>query len=209
MRKADCHVHFYEIYSPEVFLESAKKNLGSDGILYFTHRYGIEPDWEKIYPKIETISDGVKRIEGITFVCGYQIVTSEKIEILNLASNTVIPDGLSATEALTKVDGIPVLPWSPGKWLGKRGEIIKSLDAYGGKILYKDFLVDFERFKGILPGTDPLPRKGEERLVGRIGVEGEGDINSLESARRFLKSASLEFGSQLTLAESVFRYFLC
>lgn len=210
MRKADCHVHFYNNYSPELFLESAKKNLGTGGILFFTHRFGVAPDWSSIYPGFETLNEGIARVDGITFVSGYQIVTSEKIEILNLASSTVIKDGLKAKEVLLKVDGVPVIPWSPGKWLGERGKIIKSLanDVYAGRILYKHFLADFKPFKRILPGSDPLPRKGEERLVGRIGVVGEREIDSLETARIFLKEAKSEFGSELSIAESVFRYVL-
>lgn len=210
MRKADCHVHFYDNYSPSVFLESAKTNLGTGGILFFTHRFGVAPDWSSIYPGFEVLNEGIGRVDGITFVCGYQIVTSEKIEILNLGSSTVIEDGLKAKDVLLKVDGIPVIPWSPGKWLGERGKIIKSLsnDVYGGKILYKHFLADFKPFKGILPGSDPLPKVGEERLVGRIGVVGEREIDSLETARIFLKEAKSEFGSELSIAESVFRYLL-
>jgi len=210
VRKADCHVHFYDNYSPSVFLETAKKNLETGGILFFTHRFGLAPDWKTVYPTFETISEGIGRVDGITFVSGYQIVTSEKIEILNLASSTVIEDGLRAKDVLLKVDGVPVIPWSPGKWLGERGKIIKSLanDVYCGKILYKHFLADFKVFKGVLPGSDPLPREGEERLVGRIGVVGDREINSLESARSFLKGAKSEFGSELTVAESVFRYLL-
>lgn len=210
MRKADCHVHFYDNYSPSVFLESAKKHLGTNGVLFFTHRFGLAPDWRAIYPSYESISEGIGNVDGITFVSGYQIVTLEKIEILNLGSSTVIEDGLKAIDVLSKIDGVPVIPWSPGKWFGERGSIIKSLanNVYGGKILYKHFLADFKAFKGVLPGSDPLPRKGEERHVGRIGVVGEGNIDSLESARSFLKGAKSEFGSELNLAESVFRYFL-
>lgn len=211
MIKADCHVHFYDCYSPEFFLEAAKTNLGRDGVLFFTHRFGVEPDWKSIFPKFEVLSDGVGLIDGITFVRGYQIVSQERIEILNLAGKLIIEDGLKAKDILSKIDGVPVIPWSPGKWLGARGRLIKSLakDVYCGRILYREFLADFTQFRGILSGSDPLNRPNEEKNVGRIGVVGEGKISSLDQAKQFLVSTKQQFGSQLTTVESVFRYILC
>lgn len=125
--------------------------------------------------------------EKIYLVAGRQIVTAEKIEVLALFCNTSINDGLSLNETVNTIrqrDGIAVIPWGVGKWLGKRGKILQDfLAGYGEKGIFlgdnggrpwfwpTPALFQLARGKGIsvLPGTDPLPLPQEATRVGSFG----------------------------------------
>ncbi|MDP3694940.1 MAG: hypothetical protein Q8R42_02365 [Desulfocapsaceae bacterium] len=125
--------------------------------------------------------------EEIYLIAGRQIVTAEKIEVLALFCNTGINDGLSLNEtvsAIRQCNGIAVIPWGVGKWIGKRGKILQDfLPGYGGKEIFlgdnggrpwcwpTPTLFHLARKKGIsvLPGTDPLPLPHEAMRVGSFG----------------------------------------
>ncbi|MCX5871552.1 MAG: hypothetical protein NTY00_13200 [Deltaproteobacteria bacterium] len=125
--------------------------------------------------------------EEIYLVAGRQIVTAEKIEVLSLFCNTSINDGPSLNETVNSIrqrDGIAVIPWGVGKWLGKRGKILQDflagyeekgvfLGDNGGRPCFwpTPSLFHLAREKGIsvLSGTDPLPLPHEATRVGSFG----------------------------------------
>jgi hypothetical protein len=98
-------------------------------------------------------------------------------------------DGSSAGEYISRIEelgGLACLPWSPGKWFGSRGKVVKGLldadsaDAFvvGDISMRSRFgppstLLRYARKKGfpVLLGTDPLPSQVDERLVGSLGSE--------------------------------------
>lgn len=80
---------------------------------------------------------------SIFLIGGQQIVCSERLELLSIGNETMVPDGLSLDETLSKINasgGIPVIPWGVGKWLGKRGKILKQIILKNRK--YPFFLGD-------------------------------------------------------------------
>lgn len=159
--------------------------------------------------------------ERLVLLAGRQIVTAEKIEVLSLASQAALEDGLPLAETVTRVrqrGGLAILPWGVGKWLGKRGAIIGSYlaqadpsglflgDNGGRPVLWPTpglFAQAAARGIGLLSGSDPLPLPGEERRVGSCGVllpESCGDqhparemISQLTSGARELRG----FGKNL------------
>ncbi len=115
---------------------------------------------------------------------GRQVITRENIEILALACPEMIDDGQPALDIifqLNQLNRIPVLTWSPGKWFGKRGELVKRLINELDK---QDFLIGDTTLRpygwptprlmkraqdigfAIVAGSDPLPFSGEESWLG-------------------------------------------
>ncbi len=125
----------------------------------------------------------------LLIIPGRQIITSEGLEVLALATASTLKDGLPLLQVLewTEVDeAIAVIPWGAGKWLGRRGDLVDQLirsDAWRQRILLGDsggrpvawchprHLETAHRLNiRVLPGTDPLPLAGEELRVGSYGA---------------------------------------
>jgi len=149
-------------------------------------------------PVCVTVScHGVGRV---CLVAGRQIVTRERLEILGLAMRATIPDGLPAVEVIrqvVKAGGIPVLAWSPGKWLFARGQLVRDLIAsdqdrvlcLGDTTLRPTLWPEPRpmrraraRDMTIIPGSDPLPFAGEERYAGTYGFIYRGAFDTSQPA---------------------------
>ncbi len=151
---ADFHIHIYPFYSIEnlfiSLLENFKKisALNSTPEIYavfLAERYDcnffddvvlrkekIKSEQFQINATFDNDAIEIQYIDGnvIYLFPGRQIVTKERLEILSLCSKSKIPDGLSAFEtinSITKISGIPVLSWAPGKWFFQRGKIVNEL----------------------------------------------------------------------------------
>lgn len=133
--------------------------------------------------------------QRVLVVAGRQIVTSEGLEILGLATRTHIPDGLPAGEVLqrlTQADAIPVLPWGVGKWLGRRGLLVDGLisRAQRGRLFLGDNggrprwwrVSQFAHGLPVLAGSDPLPLPGSASAIGRFGSLVGTHINEQQPA---------------------------
>ncbi len=147
--------------------------------------------------------------EQLNIVGGRQIITREKIEVLALFCNKNINQGIDLAETVKSVEksgGIPVLPWGVGKWIGKRGKIIKQYIAdYSGNNLFlgdnggrpqfwsAPHLFDDAIKKGIhvLPGTDPLPIPSEANRIGSFGFYLNNVPPDNEAPVSFLKNILL------------------
>lgn len=129
--------------------------------------------------------------QALCLIAGRQIVTREKLEILGLGMEEVVPDGLSAEEAVEKViatGGRPVLAFAPGKWLFKRAGLVRHLaEKYGQNLIVGDSALRplgwgapeiMRRARAnhiaVLPGSDPLPMPGEEKSAGCYGFIYQG-----------------------------------
>ena len=117
-------------------------------------------------------------------LAGRQIVSSERIEVCSLFSDTPISDGLPAREILRAIlatGGLPALTWSPGKWLFQRGQLVKALVAEfppdqlvlidsslrpGGWAAPRLYGRARTQGRAVLAGSDPLPAAGEEFIAG-------------------------------------------
>jgi hypothetical protein len=125
--------------------------------------------------------------EQISIVAGRQIVTREKLEVLALCTEAEFPDGepiAASIKRAAECGAVVVLPWGFGKWVGKRGQIIRELlrshntPAFhigdnSGRLKFwptpREFSIAEKRGLHILPGSDPLPFPREADRVGRFG----------------------------------------
>lgn len=147
-------------------------------------------------------------------IAGRQIVTAERLEVLALGMDAAVPDRLPAREALAAVraqGAVPVLPWAPGKWFGARGRLVEQLilEAAPEALLVGDTtlrpalwplprLMKLAVGRGlrILPGSDPLPVPGEERIIGSYGGAGSAAFDAqrpVTSLRALLATRGIPF----------------
>jgi hypothetical protein len=132
-------------------------------------------------------------VEGwrLLVVAGRQIITAERLEVLALATSARFDDGVPLDRLLPQIEaanGVPVLPWGCGKWIGTRRRQVAAAirDSAPGRLLlgdnggrpgvWRDGLLD--GFTGrpsrpVLRGTDPLPLPGHWRRVGSYGSVAE------------------------------------
>jgi hypothetical protein len=169
-------------------------------------------------------ANGGKRL---ILIAGRQIVTAEGLELLALCTTDVFADGISIMESVAMVresGGIPVIPWGFGKWMGRRGKILKELlgSIKEPKIFLGDnggrpkFLKQPSYFKmaddlniRILPGSDPLPFTSEYNRAGSFGFSLPGKISLDYPADQLKKKLSnLNNGLQTYgKSERPFRFF--
>ncbi len=125
--------------------------------------------------------------EEIYLFSGAQIVTSERIEVLAILAERPIQSGLSLQQtnaAIEQARGIVVLPWSPGKWLGRRGMLVREYlrerpNCWVGDIPMRWWgnwrTLRLRRGAAgslrVLSGSDPLPIPGDEEIVGVLSSE--------------------------------------
>lgn len=226
----DTHIHYYPLYRREVFIYSLFQNLAGhnnsavnaafliDSLGY--DAWSLVENFEDL-PCLVRRDDACLRIKQqgygeLLLFTGKQIVTREGVELLALFLNKEIKSGLAIYDTITKITdmgGIPVLPWSPGKWLFTRGKIVRNLinEVDPGKVLIGDTslrpssgfipsmfrLAKHKGFK-IVCGTDPLPVKGEEKLIGSYASVVETDFDMakpVESMRSCLLDPDTAFDS--------------
>lgn len=208
----DTHVHIYPVYDLAALVSSAWRQLnmalhssgdrvGAVYGLLLTERSGCrfykqlecEPDLlPEGWSVIDGGNDGLCLSNGenkeLVLIPGHQHVTRERIEVLGLCLRNPVPEGKSLRETIDAVrdaGGVPVMPWSPGKWRGRRGQVLGSfVDNPGdGPWLLGDSLMRpasvmepqlFTRAREagafVVPGSDSLPFAGEEKLVGRFAM---------------------------------------
>jgi hypothetical protein len=124
----------------------------------------------------------------VILVAGRQVITAEGLELLILQTTSSFNDGTPIRELIEVAiheGALPVIPWGFGKWLGRRGKILKNLmrtaghaDFFlgdnGGRPRFwpqpKFFKIGPKRGVRILPGSDPLPLANEYQRVGRFGL---------------------------------------
>jgi hypothetical protein len=125
--------------------------------------------------------------EELYLFFGAQIVTSERIEVLAILAERPIQSGLSLRETIAAIEqsrGIVVLPWSPGKWLGRRGMLVREYlrerpNCWVGDIPMRWWgnwrTLRLRRGAAgslrVLSGSDPLPIPGDEEIVGVLSSE--------------------------------------
>lgn len=152
----------------------------------------------------ERCSLSARRGDGqvLVLIAGRQIVTAEDLEILALATDRDFRDGIPLKDVIHAVmttGAIPVLAWGAGKWLGKRGSIVKDVisNATQESLLFigdnggrPGFLPRPSHFRlaedngiPILRGSDPLPFKSESRRAGSFGFSISGDLNPEHPAK--------------------------
>jgi hypothetical protein len=145
----------------------------------------------------ENISIVARRTDGesIYIVAGKKIITAENLEVLALATHKAFDVGIPLVTILDQIkqyDAIPVIPWAVGKWIGKRGRVIKDLldntaepDFFlcdnGNRPNFwpRPTLFDYAEKKGIrvLAGSDALHFASESYRVGSFANLTHGTID--------------------------------
>ncbi len=139
---------------------------------------------------------------------GQQIITSENLEVLSLNCQNRIKEGLSASETIDQIlqsNGIPVVAFGFGKWLGKRGKLVNQLLAQYdttelalgdttmrpyGWCTTKQFRLAKSKGMKILCGSDPLPFIGEEVRPGSYASEVQSDTDDpVEALHQILQES--------------------
>lgn len=160
----------------------------------------------------------------ILLVAGRQLVTHEGLEVLALGCAQELPDGMGlrvARDAVIEAGGVPVVPWGFGKWWGARGRALAALiaadspgrwylgDNAGRPHLWRRpalFAQAARHGVFVLPGSDPLPLRGQEVKAGRCGfvlprpLDGEPPVASVIEALRACSRQPETFGRYEGLA---------
>jgi hypothetical protein len=133
--------------------------------------------------------------EGLYIVAGRQIKTKENLEILALGAIQDFDERAPLETLIGQIGysgALPVIPWGVGKWIGRRGKVIKDLQ--GKRDLPPFFLGDNrnrpifwprpnlfsqgeEKGLSVLPGTDSLPFPSEVWQIGKFGFKIHGPID--------------------------------
>lgn len=216
----DAHVHLYDCFDLQALLdaahvhfEQAAATLGirlATGVLLLAERAG-ERHFERLAEgkaplrgpsgwcfqrtgEAESLTARSGNGMPLTIVCGRQIVTAEGLELLALATADSFAESkpIAATiEAAVGAGAIAVLPWAVGKWLGRRGRIVRGLiEQRGAAIAVGDngnrpvfwpkpaLLRRAERLElRVLPGSDPLPLPSEATRAGGFGFAIPGALS--------------------------------
>lgn len=201
----DSHVHIYPDWDIDVVLNTAYFNLSKNtpkkpdvcvlflseicGHNFFEKAKDKNGDlWEIQHTEEKNSLKAVYGNKEIIIIAGRQIKTKDNIEILALGLLEEKKDGLDADEilsSLAKPDNnvLSILPFSAGKWLGKRGKKVKAIlneNKYHllmGDIKDRPFLFAYEPiFKlakknniKIIRGSDPLYFEDEINKIGSFG----------------------------------------
>lgn len=227
----DTHVHIYPKYNVALCLRSAlarlkqlsKEEARSNAalVLCLTERYDcffcreVQERGSISKEEFQLVWNPQRKLievlhQPIVILPGRQIVTREKLEVLALTVDSSIEDGLPVETVLGRVrdeGGVPVLPWSPGKWWFQRGDIVSRIVATeleSSHLLLGDTalrptlwpepaLLKTKRngFAITVAGSDPLPLPGEELRVGSYMSRTELDdgrefeIETLRTAREW------------------------
>ena len=205
----DTHVHYYPAFSPEVICRKAVRNLDSQASESLPGIVLVDrSEWPSYADFISTLSAIVDfRVEShqdhaviifseddlvhrLYVFKGAQRVTDEGVEILSLFSSELLSfEKQPIEDIMTQIDlagGLLVVPWSYGKWLGKRRLAVQRVCQLGRQRGQPVFLGDIcQRPKfidnlsvlavewgatGILGGSDPLPIAQEVANIGTLGT---------------------------------------
>lgn len=232
----DGHVHLYENFDPDSFIESINRNFkkyckqdnndftDSIKIIFLT-----EAKDNDFFSRLENNSLALKNIDihsektgedgsillkqnGNSFfyiIKGHQIITKENIEILSVGPGIKIKDGLPASEVLDQLkarEEIAILAWGVGKWLFKRGKLVKEIlntsdypllligDNSARPLIWLKPLIYKKGEKigvPVISGSDPLPLDGESEKAGSYLFMIKGNFNPkkpLDSIKKILRS---------------------
>ena len=217
----DAHAHLYPGYDRDRFFDALFANggrllPGATVAAAVMRRAGQPPlatlveggrRWRPLgRPDDATIlmGDGTK---NLWLFAARQVVAAEGIEAVGLLGDADVPDGLplaQGLEALAAAGLVPVLAWGLGKWLGRRGGVVRELLAQRapGTLLLGDCALR-PTFWGrprpmaaaqargfrVVYGSDPLPRAADVAVAGCYATAVAGHLapgSPAASLRRLL-----------------------
>ena len=215
---ADTHIHIYPVHDPAELIRRAARRLRRASsspeavlALFLAEGRGFDffgrlrngthglPGTFRVDSADEPEAFRVTLEEGefVWILAGRQIAAVERVEILALTLAGGVEDGRPASETVEAVfarGGVPVLAWSPGKWMFRRAAVVRSLLRTFGpdRLLLGDTSLRplgwpappamGEPGRRVVAGSDPLPFAGEEVRAGCYGIALEGDFDELRPA---------------------------
>ncbi|MCI5145679.1 MAG: hypothetical protein D3923_09140 [Candidatus Electrothrix sp. AR3] len=246
---ADTHLHLYPCFDLDHIFSGLLNQFGSKDLQIprvaclaeradcnFYHRLQAgEPLLHNFRVEVESIRNLLLLEKNsnrqLTLLPGRQIITAEKIEVLALCTTATFTENVPVAEVIRSIleqNGIPVLPWSPGKWFFQRGQVIEDLLH---QYTPQDFLIGdvslrpqgwltpllmrkaLRRGYKVVSGSDPLPFSSEEKSAGMYGskiissAEGLTPDNMLHSLLNG-RAESTSFGQRSNPLE-LFRRLRC
>lgn len=142
--------------------------------------------------------------EEIALLPARQVATRERLELLGYFGEAPVPDGMPLREtayALSAAGYCGALAWGRGKWLFRRGRLVKFLlrdpsfrtlapfvcdsalrPPYWPEPLFLEAEVDGF---SVLAGSDPLPGAGRERAAGRYATLVDAPLDCILAAASF------------------------
>jgi hypothetical protein len=223
---ADTHLHLYPCHNPDRAFSRLLDQLGSGSALRAgclaersdCHVYAQLRSGEMLLRDFELEAADKRRLilrrsadsRRLCLLPGRQIVAAERIEALALCTDALFADGLPAAELIRYIQergGVPVLPWSPGKWLFQRGKVVASLlrqfssqDFFIGDVSLRPagwpppplFRTACRLGYAVICGSDPLPFSGEEDKFGSYGSQltAAADMEPDELLRALLRGGA-------------------
>ncbi|NQT25501.1 hypothetical protein HQ585_09100 [candidate division KSB1 bacterium] len=153
-----------------------------------------------------------EKLPDLYILAGRQLVSTDGLEVLALTGWKKCPDrkypAIDLIKQVNECGAIPVLNWAPGKWFLKRGKIVRDLIGTSKKPFPfvigdtplrhslwsqpKQMKQAIRKEIKMLAGSDPLPFKGEESMIGTYGnaVQGVFDPDKpVTSVRNILKDS--------------------
>jgi hypothetical protein len=230
----DGHVHVHPAHDEAALVASSYQKLRGFGAglptLFLTECAGVSvfEKWRDGSARVDVRRTGegesIVVNDRLLVLAGRQVVTRERIEVLALATNSRIKDGMTLEETLDEVGqagAVAVLPWGLGKWLGARGKRVEEVAAKRRLLLGDNagrpgFWPEPGIFKKhpVLPGTDPLKAAGEELLAGGYGFRLDCELEldrPAESIRRALfeltPGGPPRLGKRISFPDSIMRQF--
>jgi hypothetical protein len=161
---------------------------------WFDQLFTIAKSSEKVgsWKVVEIADENMLRlIDGdekeLILVPGQQIITAERLELLIIGATQNKVDHRKPIETYVQDysdSHLVIIPWGVGKWLGSRGQIVNRLIANASSANFalgdnsgrpgiwkkvKQFNLARQNGLNILPGSDPLPVKGQHKKVASYG----------------------------------------
>ncbi|HMO51139.1 MAG TPA: hypothetical protein PKA21_08445 [Kiritimatiellia bacterium] len=229
---ADTHVHLHAVFDRDTALDAALAHMdyraagrAYRGVLCLVDSEPVrsedrlgESGARQRWRLKQEAEGGAWRAENaagrILYVLpGRQIISRENLEVLALDCRLTLADrsaGLhDLIDAVIAAGGIPVLPWSFGKWTGRRGRIIEAALHQRRDIVLADNgnrwpnageprLVRLGRDLGlpVWSGSDPLPFPDEVNRLGccgiRFNMKDDDGISPGQALRRALTDAEVQ-----------------
>jgi hypothetical protein len=158
-------------------------------------------------PTSEAVSLRLARPDGATLflVAGRQIVSSDGLEAVALGLRDAPPDRqhtlADLVTSIRDAGATPIIPWGAGKWLGRRGAVVRHVlaGASAGQLFLGDnggrpwfwptpapFAIAAAKRIWTLPGSDPLPFPDHAERAGSFGFRLSGTLDAASPATDLL-----------------------
>lgn len=154
-------------------------------------------------------------LPDLYILAGRQLVSTDGLEVLALTGWEKCPDrACSTADLIRRIDqcgALSVLNWAPGKWFFRRGGVVRDLirtlsippsfligdTPLRHALWMRPRLMREAQSRGIhlIAGSDPLPFRGEEFMIGTYGNAIECAFNPnqpVTSIRQILKDSDCE-----------------